>query len=280
MDRNDAKVISEIDAYCRKKSGAYETRPFGEYPICYKVMGKIFAQFTPNPDWFKMTLKCEPQMAEVYRQLYPGVVVRGYHCPPVQQPYWNTIDLTAFTDREVLLQMIDEAYLAVVSKLTKKDKLRLEQLAGIEYRDTDGEDKAFAALCGKLDENLDELVGGSFQRSQYNQYNQRDHIHDVIIAYQNGIPIGCGGFRFYDEEHAELKRLYVDKACRGIGLGREIVRRLEARAKIKGYTWCILETGAPLVAASHMYQRLGYKVIPNYGQYADMSNSICMERKL
>ena len=84
----------------------------------------------------------------------------------------------------------------------------------------------------------------------------------------------------YDEDHAELKRIYVDPLYRNIGLGSEVVRRLEAKAKIKGYRWCILETGKPLEAACSMYKKAGYKIMPNYGQYMDMPDSICMERKI
>lgn len=81
-------------------------------------------------------------------------------------------------------------------------------------------------------------------------------------------------------EEMELKRIYIESAFRGMRLGEEIVRRLEARAKIKGYRWCVLETGEPLEAACHIYKKLGYQVIPNYGQYADMPESICMQREI
>lgn len=53
------------------------------------------------------------------RQAYPEVVVRGYHCPPVQQPYWNTVDLTRFPVEE-LPHLIDLAYEAVLSGFSKK----------------------------------------------------------------------------------------------------------------------------------------------------------------
>lgn len=273
-------VIERIKAYCSSKPGSYEARPFGTYPICYKVMGKIFAQVNPQEDFFKITIKAEKEQSLVYRELYPGVVVRGYHCPPVQQPYWNTVDLHQFEEEDVLFQMIDEAYAAVVRKFTKKQRAQLEKLVQLDYIQTDGEDTDFAMLCGKLDENLDELVGAKFQRQQYVQYNQRDSIHDVLVVYRDGKPVACGSFKHYDEDHAELKRIFVDKSCRSMGLGYEIVRRLEAMAKKKGYSHCILETGAPLEAACHMYEKLGYKVIQNYGQYADMPTSICMQRRI
>lgn len=277
---NNEKTVTQIMAYCEEKSGAYEARPFGKYPICFKVMGKIFAQINPQKEFFKLTLKCDPEKAELYRQMYPGVVVRGYHCPPVQQPYWNTIDLNLFEDFAMLCQMMDEAYETLLHKLTKKEQTQMVRLFELEYVDTNGDHEDFAYLCKKLDDALDQLVGVKFQRSEYDQYNQRDHIHDVIVVYQNKKPVACGSFKMYDEEHAEIKRVYVDTSCSGMGLGAEIIRRLEAKAKMQGYKWCILETGEPLQAACHLYHKLGYRVIPNYGPYENMPSSICMGRKI
>ena len=106
---------AEIRAYCLAKPRAYEDFPFGEFPICYKLHGKIFAQLYPD----KITLKCTKFSGEAFRHAYPGVVVRGYHCPPVQQPYWHTIDLTRFPAEE-LPMMIDHAYETVAAGLPKK----------------------------------------------------------------------------------------------------------------------------------------------------------------
>lgn len=277
---NNINIIHAIEASCMKQPGAYESRPFGKYPICYRVMGKIFAQFNPEEKFYKLTLKSEPEKSYQYRELFPGVIVRGYHCPPATQPYWNTIDLYEFDDMELLLQLIEEAYIATVAKLNKKSKARLAYLSELEFKDTNGKDPDFAMLCDKLDSNLNEIVGGQIQRSQYDQYNKRDNIQDVIVVYHNGNPIACGAFKMYDEEHAELKRIYNEPDYRNIGLGAELLRRLEAKARIKGYRWCVLETGKPLEAAFHLYQKAGYQIIPNYGQYAHMPLSICMKRKI
>ena len=105
----------EIKAYCLGKPKAYEDLPFGEVPVCYKVNGKIFAQLYSD----KITLKCTAFSGQMFRQAYPGVVVRGYHCPPVQQPYWNTIYLDHFPSEE-LPMMIDHAYETVVASFPKK----------------------------------------------------------------------------------------------------------------------------------------------------------------
>ena len=115
-------TIAEIQNYCLSKRKACEYHPFGDWPICIKVQGKIFAQIYAD----KLTLKCTAFSGQMFRDAYPGVVVRGYHCPPVQQPYWNTIDLKQFPHEE-LPMMIDHAYETVVASFPKKvQKLILE----------------------------------------------------------------------------------------------------------------------------------------------------------
>ena len=109
----------EIAAYCLAKPKAYEDRPFGEVPICFKVNGRIFAQLYPKPGDYKITLKCTAFAGQMFRQAFPGVVVRGYHCPPVQQPYWNTVALENFPAEE-LRYMIDHAYETVLAGFSKK----------------------------------------------------------------------------------------------------------------------------------------------------------------
>lgn len=111
--------IEEIRNYCLSKHKAYKTYPFGEIPICYKVNNRIFAQIYPNAEDFKITLKCTAEVGDFYRRMYPNIVVRGYHCPPVQQPYWNTVYLTDFPDDE-LINMIDHAYDTVIKSFSKK----------------------------------------------------------------------------------------------------------------------------------------------------------------
>ncbi len=115
--------LEAIKACCLEKPKAYEDLPFGPWPICYKVQGKIFAQIYPN----MVTLKCTAFSGEMFRQAYPEAVVRGYHCPPVQQPYWNTIDLSRFPHEE-LPMMIDHAWETVVAGLPKKKQKELREI--------------------------------------------------------------------------------------------------------------------------------------------------------
>ena len=59
-----------------------------------------------------------------------------------------------------------------------------------------------------------------------------------------------------------------------------LFRLVRAKTREKGYHYLILESGEPLIAAMALYRKIGYKVIPNYGQYKDMPDSICMKKKL
>lgn len=118
--------VDKIREYCLSKPNAYECYPFGDTPICYKFNNKIFAQLYPNEWDFKITLKCSYDMGFLYRTIYPGKVLRGYHCPPIQQPYWNTVLLDDFPDDE-LLNMIDLAYNTILKGRSKKVQKIIEK---------------------------------------------------------------------------------------------------------------------------------------------------------
>ena len=145
---------------------------------------------------------------------------------------------------------------------------------------TDGRNGDFIKLCRLLDQNLDEIVGGAFQRAVYDQYNQLDDIHDTVLIYENNTAAACGSFKAYSDEEAEVKRVFVRKEYRGKGFSRLIMNELENKARELGFLKMILETGAPLKAAMGLYRSLGYELIKNYGQYRDMKDSVCMEKPL
>lgn len=113
-------TTDEIVEYCMSKPGAFIDFPFGNIPLCVKVENRLFAQIYPRIEDYKITLNCDRMTGELYRNLYPDTVVRGYHCPPVQQPYFNTIYLNGTITDVELKKMIDHSYLTVVGKLPRK----------------------------------------------------------------------------------------------------------------------------------------------------------------
>lgn len=118
-------TLDEIIAYCMQKPGAYSDYPFTPYFPVIRVKapsqpkGRIFAQPFILRGVPMVTLNCTPESALYYREQYPGAIVRGWHCPPVQQPHFNTVDLNGAVTDEALLEMIDHAYETVVGKYPK-----------------------------------------------------------------------------------------------------------------------------------------------------------------
>ena len=71
-------LVNEIIEYCQNKIKAYIDYPFGDIPICFKVNKKIFAEIYPLENDYKITLKCDPLLAELYRKQYEDVVIKSF----------------------------------------------------------------------------------------------------------------------------------------------------------------------------------------------------------
>ena len=78
----------------------------------------------------------------------------------------------------------------------------------------------------------------------------------------------------------EVKRMYTLPEFRGQGYAAKILLELENWAKELGYKSCVLETGKRQPEAIQLYKKNGYRIIPNYGQYKGIKNSICFEKIL
>jgi len=136
----------------------------------------------------------------------------------------------------------------------------------------------FHQLIIPLDKELQALYGE--EQAFFDQFNKVDMIRHVIIAYSEDQPVGCGAIKEYSAAVMEVKRMYVDRRFRGRGIALEVLSALEQWASELGYERCILETGNKQREAIRLYEKAGYRVIPNYGQYIGVESSICMEKTL
>jgi DNA-binding MarR family transcriptional regulator/GNAT superfamily N-acetyltransferase len=80
----------------------------------------------------------------------------------------------------------------------------------------------------------------------------------LLVARLRGEPVGCGAVKLHDGEPAELKRMWVAPAARGLGLGRRLLRELEAFAAGAGAPAVRLETNRALTEAIALYRSAGY----------------------
>ena len=145
---------------------------------------------------------------------------------------------------------------------------------------TDGKNKDFIENCRLLDMDLDRRVGKKIKRDKYTKFNQLDEINEAIIVYEGNRAIGGGGIRRYNEEIVELKRVFIYTEYQGQGIGTKLVSLLIEWAIELGYKRMILETGELLAESCAVYRKLGFQVIPNYGPYVNMPESLCMARDL
>lgn len=136
----------------------------------------------------------------------------------------------------------------------------------------------FQALVTQLD--LDLALRNGDEQVFYSQFNKLDAIRHVLVAYRDGIAVGCGAIKKLSDGTMEIKRMFVRPEYRGMGVAAGILLELERWAGDLGYVECVLETGKKQIEAVRLYQRMGYKLIPNYGQYAGVENSVCMKKLL
>ena len=102
-----------------------------------------------------------------------------------------------------------------------------------------------------------------------------------LLALHGAKPVGCGAVRLLDSETAELKRMYVTPAARGLGIGRQLVAALEAEAAALGARRLVLETGSRQTAALALYARCGFEPIELYGEYRDSPRtSVCLGKRM
>ena len=86
----------------------------------------------------------------------------------------------------------------------------------------------------------------------------------AFVATVRNQPLGCVGLRRFDDDTAELKRMWVAEAARGTGAGRRLAEAARAAAGAMGYRRLVLDTVEGMEAAVALYRSLGFREIPPY----------------
>jgi putative acetyltransferase len=143
---------------------------------------------------------------------------------------------------------------------------------------TDSENQDFIELVKFLDADLAARDGAD--HSFYSQFNKIVKIKHVVVAYEKEKPVGCGAMKEYGSDAMEIKRMYVNAESRSKGIATRILSELENWATELSAAKCVLETGKRQPEAIQLYQKNGYHLISNYGQYANVENSLCFEKAM
>lgn len=117
-----AYSIQQLLELAQEYPAACVEMPFGPDCICVRIgpHGPIFANLMPGKA--SVNLRCEPDQAMIWRSAFPDSVRRGWHCPPSQQPYNNTVDLNATVPDDVLAAMLSHSYDRALKTMTKEKR--------------------------------------------------------------------------------------------------------------------------------------------------------------
>jgi DNA-binding MarR family transcriptional regulator/N-acetylglutamate synthase-like GNAT family acetyltransferase len=93
-----------------------------------------------------------------------------------------------------------------------------------------------------------------------------------LVATSDTLPLGCVGLKGTDAGYAEIKRLWVAPAARGLGLGRRLMQAAEDAAQGLGIGLLRLDTNSALAEAGQLYRRSGWREIPRFNDdpYPDL----------
>jgi predicted DNA-binding protein (MmcQ/YjbR family) len=106
---------SVLRRYCLSFPGSVETFPFGPEASVFKVAGKMFAlsQLAQRP--LRVSLKCDPMLAEQLREAH-AAVLPGYH---LNKRHWNTVIIDGSLPEQMIKDMIEDSYDLVINQLPR-----------------------------------------------------------------------------------------------------------------------------------------------------------------
>ena len=91
----------------------------------------------------------------------------------------------------------------------------------------------------------------------------------LLLARDRGMPLGCVALRDLGDGSCEMKRMYVDDAGRGRGVGRALGAAVVQRGRDLGYSCMYLDTSVEQHEAISLYRSLGFEEVEPYYDVPD-----------
>ena len=180
-------------------------------------------------------------------------------------------------ERAVLDRRSDDAAVAILEPLSARQRARLvaamaevERLlvaSAVHVREYDPRHPDARACLRAYFSELSRRFDGGFDPARSISADDAELTPPaglLLVATLHGEPVGCGALKFHRDQPAELKRMWVSPARRGLGLGRRLLAELEARAAARGVRTLRLETNHALDEAIGLYRDSGYREVPAF----------------
>ena len=102
----------------------------------------------------------------------------------------------------------------------------------------------------------------------------------AVWRYDGNKTVACAGLKRYSDTDVEIKRVWVEPEYRGKHIARDMMGKIEDKAREFGYKRTILQTREIMKDAVGLYERIGYSRIENYPPYDTLLGAICMAKEL
>jgi predicted DNA-binding protein (MmcQ/YjbR family) len=119
-------TADELRRWCLTRPAVTEEFPFGERTSVFKVLGKMFALSSLESWPLRVSLKCEPELADALRATYPAIQP-GYH---LNKRHWNTVTLDGSVPDAMVVQMLEDSYELVLAGLPRAKRRPVEDELG------------------------------------------------------------------------------------------------------------------------------------------------------
>jgi DNA-binding MarR family transcriptional regulator/GNAT superfamily N-acetyltransferase len=173
------------------------------------------------------------------------------------------LDKRADAFAQSLLESLSESQrLKLVAAMAEVERLLIASMVQITVADPTSQD---ARWC--IEQYFTEL-GKRFETGFDPTLGITAHAHELkppvgllLVARLRAEPVGCGALKFHENTVGELKRMWVARRARGLGLGRRLLEALQHEAREAGMTVIHLETNRSLNEAIQMYRECGYQEV-------------------
>lgn len=106
----------QLRTWCLQMPGSEETFPFAPETSVFKVAGKVFALARLDAEPLRVSMKCEPALAEQLRLSHPAIAP-GYH---LNKRHWNTVTVDGSLKDGMVRDLVEDSYALVVDGLPRR----------------------------------------------------------------------------------------------------------------------------------------------------------------
>jgi GNAT superfamily N-acetyltransferase len=149
----------------------------------------------------------------------------------------------------------------------------------IDIREAHFDDPEVRKLIAELMDDLSRRYGGTGDDTPIASGDFSPPAGRFFVASDGEQLVGCVGWRRHGAD-AELKRMFTAPAVRGQGLARRMLATIEESARAAGLRRVILETGDRQPEAISLYEKSGYRRIPDFGHYAGKEGVLSFAKEL